>query len=253
MDQQESESIFDSGQLQPKPGEDNPKLLIAIGANDRVPLEEIWQESDPLCRYCRRGIQEVPGRPRRVCGCAIRNIMRRRQGQTPSAPAAQVVKGKSGEERARQKLERLNREAAKQREELEGRMMNYDAGVDEALGAMADEAEKLESIIESITNTSSNVARLENDWVDEVVRHDEMRHAYQEGKHRLEQELEQKRAARAQQEQSCNRASGDLDACRARAQKRLDETAGARHRLENLERRIALHTAAHPELFEGDK
>ena len=54
-----------------------------------------------------------------------------------------------------------------------------------------------------------------------------------------------------EQEEACTAASKALEAVKFRAQRRLDDTAGARARLEKLERRIAIHRAAHPEL-EGE-
>lgn len=172
MEQKESTTVFEPGQLT---HEDDPKRMITIGKGDVVTLEEIWLESDPLCRYCRKGLQEVPGAPRRVCGCAIRNIMRRRHGQTPSAPMVQVERGKVGQDRAKQKLARLRKEADKQRSEMERRTKDYDVGVDEALAAVAREEAELQQAVLGCERVATDMLCLEAAWAAKVRAHEEGR------------------------------------------------------------------------------
>ena len=235
MDTAESQTILD-----PQPLQDNPKQLVTLGKNDQVPLEEIWRESDPACRFCTRGIQQVSGGPRRVCGCAVRNIMRRRHGQTPHAPLAKVVKTPAGEEHARAKLERLQLVADQQRAEIEVRERGFDAGVDEAMDAATTEAEKLDQLEKSLDAIAEYMEVLEA-----RQRQCQLDIAAQA---RLRDETE---AQRREQGKVCTEAYNTVAAVKARAQRRLDDTAGARARLEKLERRIAIHRAAHPEL-EGE-
>jgi len=235
MEAAEAQTILD-----PQPLQDNPKQLVTLGKNDQVPLEEIWREADPACRFCTRGIQAVSGGPRRVCGCAVRNIMRRRHGQTPHAPLAKVVKTPAGEEHARAKLDRLRREADKQRAEIERRQLGYDAGVGEAMAAVAEEEAKLGDIKGSLDAIAKTMK----------MREEERRQALESIANLSEMRAEMEAQYR-EQEQARAQAAKALESVKARAQRRLDDTAGARTRLEKLERRIAIHRAAHPEL-EGE-
>ena len=239
MDAAESQPILD-----PQPLQDNPKQLVTLGKNDQVPLEEIWREADPACRFCTRGIQQVSGGPRRVCGCAVRNIMRRRHGQTPHAPLAKVVKTPAGEEHARVKLERLQRAADTQRAEIEERERGYDAGVDEAMVAVEEEGAKMRRAEFGYREASDSVKAEVARWVNAVREHEA-----RESELRTYEAAARKRWD--EQEEACTAASKALEAVKFRAQRRLDDTAGARARLEKLERRICIHRAAHPEL-EGE-
>lgn len=242
---EEAQSILDPGQFS---ATDNPKRLITLGPNDQVPLEEIWREADPLCRYCHRGLQEVVGGPRRVCGCAVRNIMRRRYGQTPSAPLARVVKTPAGEEHARKKLERLRHEAAKQREEIEERIRGYDAGVDEAMAAVAQEEDKLREAVLGVEQVAAGIKRLDDDWDKAVDAFKERERQYWASASNARGLAVTARTHWEAHKQAHLQANQALDAIKARAQWRLDDAAGARARLEKLERRIALHLGLHPEL-----
>ena len=235
MDAAESQTILD-----PQPPQDNPKKLITLGKNDQVPLEEIWREADPACRFCHLGIQQVSGGPRRVCGCAVRNIMRRRHGQTPHAPLAKVVKSPAGEEHARAKLDRLRREAEKRRAEIERRQEGYDAGVDEAMDAATTEAEKLSQLEATLDAIARHMEVLE-----------ERQRQVRESIANMTEMHDETENKRREQEQVTAKAYDALAAVKARAQRRLDDMAGARARLEKLERRISIHRAAHPEL-EGE-
>ena len=246
MEAAEAQTILD-----PQPLQDNPKQLVTLGKNDQVPLEEIWREADPACRFCTRGIQQVSGGPRRVCGCAVRNIMRRRHGQTPHAPLAKVVKTPAGEEHARAKLDRLRREADKQRAEIEEREKGYDAGVDEAMAAVAQEQAKLEEAALGVEQVASAIRRLEDDWAAAVEAWAERERRYWESAANARELATTARAHWEAQKQACAAASQTLDAVKARAQRRLDDTAGSRLRLESLERRIAILRSALPEL-EGE-
>lgn len=234
MEEAESTSILGAEQIGMG---DHPRRMITIGKDDQVPLEEIWREADPLCRFCQRGLQLVVGGPRRVCGCAIRNIMRRRHGQTPSAPLVKVEKSPASEEHARAKMDRLRREADRQRAEIQRREAGYDEGVDEAMAAATTEAKKLNAIAVSLDGIAEHLEHLDDQWIQLLAEFAEQT--------RVREETE---AQRQEQVKLYDKACNAVAAVRARAQRRLDDTAGARARLENLERRIALHLAAHPEL-----
>ena len=205
---------------------------VDIGNGQRVPIAELLSMADPHCRFCVDGIQRYHDGARertRLCGCAVRRMRRKLAGETPSEPLGRVVKNVTLEqERARKRIDRIEKELGDARSELDRRTAGHDAGI-----AEAEEALRLAGVQ---VQESCGHLKAERDELARLV---------------AEVELAQDRVA-----DRASRYVADLDAAEAR-KRELDqvharsasilESAGkVRHRIERLEARAAAVRAQHP-------
>jgi chromosome segregation ATPase len=215
--------------------------MVDLGRGQRAPLSEVLSMHDPGCRYCTGGWQryhEGPQERQRLCGCAVRRMRRKLQGETPSTPAVVVTKNPALEaerqEKRRQRLTahlaKLDGDLAKVRAEYQGLIQGHDAGVREA---------------ESLASGRAVVVEIAQDRLNYAKRAVEKVESELEAMQLLAAERE---VAVAEATQKRRDAETALEAARANSAAVLESAAKVQHRAERLAAKIAAIRAQHPEL-----
>jgi hypothetical protein len=200
---------------------------VDLGSGMSAPLSEVLSMYDPRCRFCTRGVQHFheAGEPKtRLCGCAVRHMVRKLRGETPSAPAARVERNVELErKRAEGKLKVLRDALAKNQAELAERIDGHDRGIVTAAAELEVARVNLMDGDQHLAGARSKLADMEAAVL-----------AQRQHVTDLEGELDGLREMAGSKE-------SELVALRSRSEQILASAGGIRHHIERLGARIALH------------
>lgn len=252
LEQDDLDKILD---LDSTPWAPSPGQMIEIVQGVSVPLADLMAAADPTCRYCTRGIQTwlVGDKTKRqICGCARHRMLRKIHREQPSKlqaarPHAQAVvvekNVKTERERFTKRLAILTTTAAEMREKLEARLQDLDEGLEGATQALISTAHEVRQLDLQI----DELAALERQE-DERFGAESLKYARLIADlHTKRDELREQHKAHVNARVTAEKALVDV---KARAQRRLDDMAGAQSALDRLERRIALFKARHVDVLD---
>jgi hypothetical protein len=210
--------------------------MVDLGNGMKAPLAEVLASANPDCRYCTGGIQRVTVgevTTERLCGCAVRGVLRKMRGDDPTPTV--VVSGNEkylGEKRrhAEKKLAKLRTERETVAAEHAQRVQGADAGIDEARVNTLAARETLEWEQQRGQKAVDDLEQLKQELA--------------EAEEAVRGQLAIVKLAQARLDER----QRELLAVEDRKTEILQEVEHAQHKLGRLDAQISLHLQKHPEL-----